>query len=77
MILGCMSSNFLYLSFPTFYHSSLLRTDIIVFSKSNKPPSSGFEINKPNGGGGGVGGLTAHTLGFHSQTQKLEGPCTA
>ena len=81
LILGCMTSNALYLSFSTFYCSSLWRTDTIVFAKSNKPPSSGFEINNPNRGGEGGGVKTAHlnghTLGFHSQPQKLEPPCTA
>ena len=76
-----MNPNSLYFSFSTFYHSSLWRTDTIVFSKSNKPPSSGFEINNPNGGVGGGGVKTAHlnghTLGFHSQPQKLGPPCTA
>ena len=47
--------NFLYLSFSTFYSSSLRRTHTIVFSKLNKhppqthppTPSNGLEINKP------------------------------
>ena len=43
-ILGCMTSNFLYLSFSTLYYSSLWRTDTIVFAKLNIPP--------PPGGGG-------------------------
>ena len=38
-ILGCMTSNFLYLSFSTLYSSSLWRTYTIVFAKFNvKPP---------------------------------------
>ena len=48
LILGCMTSNFLYLSFSTLYSSSLWRTDTTVFSNkhslSNKPPVS----NKPH-----------------------------
>ena len=36
--LGCMTSNFLYLSFSNLYSSSLWWTDTIVFAKSNKPP---------------------------------------
>ena len=43
-ILGCMTSNFLYLSFSTWHSGSLWRTDTIVFAKLNKPP--------PGGGGG-------------------------
>ena len=45
------------------YSSSLWRTDTIVVSKLNKPPISvspllnGLEINKPRGGGGGLGVL--------------------
>ena len=45
-ILGCMTSNFLYLSFSTLYSSSLWRTNTFDFSKlnklllSNKPPIS-------------------------------------
>ena len=35
-ILGCMTSNFLHISFSTLYSSSLQRTDTIVFAKSNK-----------------------------------------
>ena len=38
LILGCMTSNFLYLSFSTLYSSSLWRTDTIVFSKLSQPP---------------------------------------
>ena len=59
LIVGCVTSNFLYLSFSTLYSSSLWRTDTIVFPKSNKPllsnkppvsftsppPSKGFEMN--------------------------------
>ena len=33
LILGCMTSNFLYLGFSTLYSSSLWRTDLIVFAK--------------------------------------------
>ena len=40
LFFSCMTSNFLYLSFSTFYSSSLWRTDTIVFSKLNKPPTS-------------------------------------
>ena len=53
LFFGCMTSNFLYLSFSTLYSSSLLRTDTIVFSKLNKPPSplsppsNGLEMNMP------------------------------
>ena len=49
LILGCMTSNFLYLNFSTLHSSSLWRTDTTIFSKlnkhslSNKPPVS----NKP------------------------------
>ena len=52
---GCITFNFLYLSFSTLYSSALWRTDTIIFAKLNKsplsnnppPPSpSGFEINK-------------------------------
>ena len=37
MILGCMTSNFLYLSFSTLYSSSLWRTDTILWAKLNNP----------------------------------------
>ena len=37
LILGCMTSNFLYPSFSTLLASSLRRTDTIVFSKLNTP----------------------------------------
>ena len=43
LILGCMTSNFFYLSFTTLYSSSLWRTDTIVVSQLNTPPLS----NKP------------------------------
>ena len=61
-ILGCMTYNVLYLSFAISYSSPLWRTDTIVFSKLNRPPSqispqpllspasNGFEINKLQGG---------------------------
>ena len=57
LILGCMTSNLLYLSFSSFYSSSLWRTDTIVFAKLNKLPLSRkhppnvFEMNNPGGGG--------------------------
>ena len=35
LILGCMTSNFLYSSFSTLYSSSLRRTDTTVFAKLN------------------------------------------
>ena len=38
LILGCMTSNFLYLSLSTLNSSSLWRTDTIVFAKLVKPP---------------------------------------
>ena len=38
LILGCTTSNFLYLSFSTFYSSALWRTDTTVFAKLNKLP---------------------------------------
>ena len=38
LIIGCMTSNLLYLSFSTFYSSSSWRTDTIVFAKLNKRP---------------------------------------
>ena len=41
-ILGCMTSNFLYLSFSTLLSSSLWRTDNIVFAQM-------YELNKPPG----------------------------
>ena len=57
-ILGCMTLNFLYLSFSTLHSSSLWRADT-TFTKLNKPPfpigplslltpnpSNVFEINK-------------------------------
>ena len=46
LILGCMISNFLYLSFSSFYSSSLWRTDTFVFAKLNKPPggNSGLTV---------------------------------
>ena len=62
LILGCMTYNVLYLSFAISYSSPLWRTDTIVFSKLNKPPSqispqpllspasNGLEINKLPGG---------------------------
>ena len=40
LILGCTTSNFLYLSFSTLNSSSLWRTDTIVFAKLVKPPVS-------------------------------------
>ena len=40
LIIGCMTSNFLYLSFSTLYSSSAWRTDTIVFAKLNKRPPS-------------------------------------
>jgi len=45
LIRGCMTSasNLLYVNFSTLYHSSLWRTDTIVFAKLNKPSLS----NKP------------------------------
>ena len=53
LILGCMTSNFLYLSLSTLNSSSLWRTDTIVFAKLDKPPrsllslpSDAFEIKK-------------------------------
>ena len=39
LILGCMTSNFLYLSFSTLLSSSLWRTDNIVFAQM-------YELNK-------------------------------
>ena len=69
LILGCMISNFLYLSFSSFYSSSLWRTDTFVFAKLNKPPSqvsipslltppppssNVLELNKPPGGNSGL-----------------------
>ena len=39
LILGCMTSNFLYVSFSTLYSSTLWRTDTIVVSKLSQPPS--------------------------------------
>ena len=38
LIIGCMTSNLLYLSFSTLYSSSSWRTDTIVFAKLNKRP---------------------------------------
>ena len=55
LILGYMTPNFLYLTFPTLHSSSLWRTDTIFFAKLNKsplsiktypPPPYVFEINK-------------------------------
>ena len=40
MILGCMTSNFLYLSFSTLYSSSLWRTDTILWAKLITPALS-------------------------------------
>ena len=54
LILDCMASNFLCLSFNTLCSSSLWRTDTIVFAKLNKPHS---EINLLGGRGGGGGGV--------------------
>lgn len=59
--LGCMTCNFLYLSFSNLYSSSLWWTETIIFAALNKlpslliqppssPPFSVFEINKPGGG---------------------------
>ena len=46
-ILGCTTSNFLYLSFTTLYSSSFWRTDTIVVSKLNThPPSPARELNR-------------------------------
>ena len=62
-ILGCTTSNVLYLCFSTLYSSSFWRTDTIVFVKlkkapsqisptiSIKPPANVFEMNKPPPGG--------------------------
>ena len=55
MILGCMTENFLYLSFSTLYSSSLWRNDTIVVSWNILSPpsllspssSNGLEKNKP------------------------------
>ena len=57
LILVCMTSNFLYLSFSTLHSSFLWRADTTTFAKLNKPPVSikpppphkMFEINKPPG----------------------------
>ena len=52
LTLGCMTSNFLYLSFFTLYYSALWTTDTIVFTEIIKPPvsimppSNVFEIHK-------------------------------
>ena len=52
LILGCMTSNFLYLSFSTLCSSFLWRTDTIVHAKLNNSPLSKklplnvFEIKK-------------------------------
>ena len=54
LIVGCMTSNFLYLSFSTLCSSFLWRTDTIVHAKlnnsppplSNKLPLNVFEIKK-------------------------------
>ena len=40
LLLSCMTSNFLWLSFSTLHSSSLRRTDTIVFAKLIKPPPS-------------------------------------
>ena len=40
LILSCMTSNFLCLSFSTLHSSSLWRTDTIVWAKLNKPSIS-------------------------------------
>ena len=45
LILGCMTSNFLYLSFSTLYSSSLWRNDTIVWAKFNMHPS---QISPPS-----------------------------
>ena len=55
LIPGCKTSKLFVLELLHLFSSSLLRTDIIVFSKSNKstvftkPPSNGLEINKRGG----------------------------
>ena len=57
LILGCMTSNFLYLSFSTLHSSFLWRADTTIFIKLNNPPLSNstppppnrFEIYKPPG----------------------------
>ena len=49
LIVGYMTSNFLYLSFSTLYSSSLWRTDTRNFAELNKPPPT--LSNKPPGGG--------------------------
>ena len=56
LILGCMTSNFLYLNFSAFHASFLCRADSTIFAKLNKPPLSNrppppntFEINKSPG----------------------------
>ena len=48
--LGCMTSNFLYLSFSTLLSSSLWRTDNIVFAQM-------YELNKPPGSLTGICGI--------------------
>ena len=40
LIVGCVTSNFLYLSFSTLYSSSLWGTDTVFFAKLNKLPVS-------------------------------------
>ena len=37
LILSCMTSDFLYLSFSTLHSSSLWRTDTTIYAKLNKP----------------------------------------
>ena len=55
LILCCMTSYLLYLSFSTLFFSSSWRTDTIVFAKLNwppsqisPPPSNVFEISPPS-----------------------------
>ena len=38
LILGCMTSNVLYLSFSTLHFGSFWKIDTIAFAKLNKPP---------------------------------------
>ena len=65
LILGCKTSNFLYLSLSTLNSSSLWRTDTIVFAKLVKPPVSikpplkcVWNKQAPPGGGGVNRGFT-------------------
>ena len=63
LIVGCVTSSALYLSFSTLYFGSFWRIDTIFAELNKPPPSNGLQINK-SGGGGLIRGLTVHFILF-------------